>query len=177
MCSCHGPQFTAAATRAGRNAAVEAWARGPAPTSVPTDRLRAEIAYALADFDACRYGNLAHRLPWLIRAAHVLTADGDIPQHHTLLAEVYLLTTRILIKLHNQQLGWMAADRARVTADISGDALTTAEAARNLAVLARKAGWHAQALSIALTAADAPGLRSGGLACTAERGLLIQSAA
>ncbi|MGH3814553.1 MAG: hypothetical protein ACRDUV_19225, partial [Pseudonocardiaceae bacterium] len=120
MCSCHGPQFTAAATRAGRNAAVEAWARGPAPTSVPTDRLRAEIAYALADFDACRYGNLAHRLPWLIRAAHVLTADGDIPQHHTLLAEVYLLTTRILIKLHNQQLGWMAADRARVTADISG---------------------------------------------------------
>jgi hypothetical protein len=68
----------------------------------------------------------------------------------------------------------MAADRARVTAKISGDALTAAESARNLAVLARKAGWHSQALSIALTAADAPGLHSGIRACTAERGLLIQ---
>jgi hypothetical protein len=150
---------------------------GPVSTPVPADRVRAEITYALTDFDACRYGRLAHRLPWLIRAVHALTADGDTPQHHTLLAKVYLLTTRVLIKLDDQQLAWMAADRTRVTADISGDALTAAEAARNLAVLARRAGWYAQALSIALTAADVPGLRNGERACAAERGLLIQSAA
>ncbi|WP_424892376.1 hypothetical protein [Streptomyces sp. XH2] len=38
--------------------------------------------------------------------------------------------------------------------------LHTAEAARQLAVLARKADWHEQALSIALTAADRPATKS-----------------
>lgn len=51
-----------------------------------------------------------------------------------------------------------------------------AEAARNLAVLARRAGWEEQALSIALIAADDPGLRAS-RSGAAERGLLIQSAA
>ena len=71
----------------------------------------------------------------------------------------------------------MAADRARVIASGSGDPLTGAEAARNLAVLARKAGWHSQAASIALTAAANPGLRGADARQAAERGLLIQSAA
>jgi hypothetical protein len=71
----------------------------------------------------------------------------------------------------------MAADRAKVIASGSGDPLITAEAARNLAVLARKAGWHAQAASIALTAAASPGLRDTDPRLAAERGLLIQSAA
>jgi hypothetical protein len=106
-----------------------------------------------------------------------LTTDGGDPDHHALLAEVYLLTTRMLIKLGDQQLGWMAADRARVTADTGGHPLIAAEAARNLAVLARKAGWHAQALSITLAAADHPDLRGRRLSHTAQRGLLIQSAA
>ncbi len=52
-----------------------------------------------------------------------------------------------------------------------------AEASRNLAVLARKAGWHAQAMSIALTAAANPGLRGDDPRLAAERGLLLQSAA
>ena len=83
----------------------------------------------------------------------------------------------MLIKLDDQQLGWMAADRAKVIASGSGDPLLEAEAARNLAVLARKAGWHEQAASIALTAAGDPGLRGADARQTAERGLLMQSAA
>ncbi|MFG2217653.1 hypothetical protein ACGFN1_22695 [Streptomyces sp. NPDC048685] len=51
-----------------------------------------------------------------------------------------------------------------------------AEAARNLAVLARRAGWEDQALSITLNAADDPALRAS-RSGAAERGLLIQSAA
>jgi transcriptional regulator with XRE-family HTH domain len=144
---------------------------------LPPDRIRGHLASALADFHACRYHNLATRLPHLICAGHALTADGGDPNHHALLAQVYLLATRMLIKLDDQQLGWMAADRARITADASGHSLIAAEAARNLAVLARKAGWHAQALSIALGAADHPDLRGGGPSHTAQRGLLIQSAA
>jgi hypothetical protein len=148
-----------------------------APTPLPADRLHAELAGALTDFHACRYGRLTTRLPRLITAGHVLAADADDPDHHALLAEVYLLATRVLIKLDDQQLGWMTADRARALAASSGDALTTAEASRNLAVLARKAGWYAQATVIALTAADDPALHGGNPAFTAERGLLIQSAA
>jgi len=82
----------------------------------------------------------------------------------------------MLIKLDDQQLGWMAADRARVLASGSGDPLAVGEAARNLAVLARKAGWHDQASSIALAAASGPLLAGPGSRLAAERGLLIQSA-
>jgi hypothetical protein len=70
----------------------------------------------------------------------------------------------------------VADDRARQLAEVGGEALAVAESARQLAVLARKAGWHQEALSIALTAADHPDLRSAGRAGAAVRGLLVQSA-
>ncbi|MFJ8313633.1 MULTISPECIES: hypothetical protein [unclassified Streptomyces] len=82
----------------------------------------------------------------------------------------------MLIKLDEQQLGWMPADRARHVAEAAGHPLAVAEAARNLAVLARRVGWEEQALSIALNAADNPSLRTS-RSGAAERGLLIQSAA
>ncbi|PNE30821.1 transcriptional regulator [Streptomyces eurocidicus] len=133
-----------------------------------------DLSRALTDFHTCRYGSLAVRLPRLIHAGHAHSASGG---DCALLAQSYLLATRMLIKLDEQQLGWMAADRARQTAEAAGDVLLVAEAARQLAVLARKADWHEQAMSIALTAADHPGLRGGGPDHAAERGLLIQSAA
>ncbi len=143
--------------------------------TVPSEAaLHTDLARALADFHTCRYGSLAVRLPRLIHAGHARSASGD---DCALLAQSCLLATRMLIKLDEQQLGWMAADRARQSAEATGDALLVAEAARQLAVLARKADWHEQAMSIALTAADHPGLRGGGPDHAAERGLLIQSAA
>ncbi|MDT0448227.1 helix-turn-helix domain-containing protein [Streptomyces hesseae] len=136
--------------------------------------LRADLARAFTDFHACNYGSLAARLPRLICAAHARATGGDADG---LLAHSYLLATRMLIKLDEQQLGWMAADRARQTAEATGEPLLVAEAARQLAVLARKAEWHEQALLIALSAADHPALRGGQPALAAQRGLLIQSAA
>ncbi|GGU41471.1 hypothetical protein GCM10010289_73000 [Streptomyces violascens] len=128
-----------------------------------------------ADFHTCHYVGLAVRLPRLIRAGHALSSDTE-RDHLDLLGQSYLLATRMLIKLDEQQLGWMAADRARQAAEAAGHPLAVAEAARNLAVLARRAGWEEQALSIALNAADDPGLRAS-RSGAAERGLLIQSAA
>jgi hypothetical protein len=64
-----------------------------------------------------------------------------------------------------------------VEGGLSGDPLITAEAARNLAVLIRRAGWHEPAMSIALAAAASPGLRGGDPRLAAERGLLLQCAA
>ncbi|MEW2576662.1 helix-turn-helix domain-containing protein [Streptomyces syringium] len=136
--------------------------------------LHTDLARAFTDFHACAYGSLAVRLPRLICAAHARAGGaGD----DGLLVHSYLLATRMLIKLDEQQLGWMAADRARQAAEAVGRPLLVAEAARQLAVLARKADWHEQALSIALAAADHPALRGGEPALAAQRGLLVQSAA
>ncbi|MEY9958832.1 helix-turn-helix domain-containing protein [Streptacidiphilus sp. MAP5-52] len=142
-----------------------------------TTQVQAELARALADFHTCQYESLATRLPWLIRVGHATTAVGAGNDLVGLQTQSYLLATRMLIKLDEQQLGWMAADRARQFAEADGDALLVAESARQLAVLSRRAGWHDQAVSIALTAADDPSLRGPGPAETAVRGLLVQSAA
>jgi transcriptional regulator with XRE-family HTH domain len=149
----------------------------PGPAGVSRGELRAGLAGAMADFHHCRYSRLSDRLPRLISAGHLLAADDDTAETSALLAATYTLATRMLIKLDDQQLGWMAADRAQVIAAGANNPLISAEAARNLAVLARKAGWHAQATSIALTAAASPGLRGADPRLAAERGLLIQSAA
>lgn len=143
----------------------------------PPEQLPAELLRAYSDFHTCRYSSLAVRLPRLIRAGHALSLSSGAADHYALLAQSYVVATRMLVKLDEQQLGWMAADRARQLAEAGGDVLTVAEAVRNLAVLARKAGWSEQAMSIALAAADDPSLRSAGRAGAAERGLLIQSAA
>ncbi|MER6121388.1 XRE family transcriptional regulator [Streptomyces sp. NPDC001795] len=149
---------------------------GTATAAPSSEALATDFTCALADFDACRYASLAVRLPRLIRAGHALSARSDDTDLHALLAKSYLLATRMLVKMDEQQLGWMAADRARQLAEATGDILTVAESARQLAVLARKAGWHDQALSIALSIADHPDLRAIGRAGTAVRGLLVQSA-
>jgi transcriptional regulator with XRE-family HTH domain len=149
----------------------------PVPGSARSGEVRAALDSALADYRDSRYGRLAVSLPRLISAGHVLAADGDSRERVALLAGIYTLVTRMLIKLDDQQLGWMAADRARVLASGGGDPLAIGEAARNLAVLARKAGWHDQAASIALAAAASPALAGTGPRLVAERGLLVQSAA
>jgi transcriptional regulator with XRE-family HTH domain len=150
----------------------------PAPARVSAGAVRAGLDGALADFRDSRYGPLSVTVPRLISAGHVLAAGGgDSGQRDALLAGIYTLTTRMLIKLDDQQLGWMAADRAGVLASGGGDPLAVGEAARNLAVLARKAGWHEQASCIALSAAASPLLAGPGTRLAAERGLLIQSAA
>jgi transcriptional regulator with XRE-family HTH domain len=146
------------------------------PTDCSPGRLRADLATALTSFHTCQYSQLAGQLPHLIAGGHAAVAMTDDENTSTLLAEIYTLATRMLIKLDDQQLGWMAADRAKTIAGAAGSPLAAAEAARNLAVLARKAGWHAQAMAIALTAANHPDLRGAGPAHVAERGLLIQSA-
>ncbi len=131
---------------------------------------RPSISASGRNFHRCRYGRLADGLPRLICGGHTLAAASDTAEISAPLAGIHTLTTRMLIKLDDQQLGWMAADRARVLAVGSGDPLTRAEAARNLAVLACKAGWHTQAASIALTAPGDPALGGARLATARDAG-------
>ncbi|MFJ2407336.1 helix-turn-helix domain-containing protein [Streptomyces xanthochromogenes] len=142
----------------------------------PTDPVQAspaaELDKALAAFHACDYTALATRLPSAIRAGHALGPGAE-----QWLAGAYILATRMLVKLDEQQLGWMAADRARQYAEAHGDVMQSTEAARQLAVLARRAGWAREAMTLALTAAADPRLRGAGSDGAAQRGLLVQSAA
>lgn len=147
---------------------------GRGPADLPPDGLEAELHRATTDAAGSAYGHLALRLPRLIAAGHQSLDDlADT----ALLARTYLLATRVLIKLDEPQLGWMAADRARQLATVGAAPLAVAEAARQQAVLARKAGWHDQALALALGAADDPALRKAGPVSAAQRGLLVQCAA
>ena len=147
------------------------------PARVPASELRSGLAAAAADYQHCQYRRLVTTLPRLIAAGHLHAAGNDSGQASGLLAGIYTLTTHMLIKLDDQQLGWMAADRAKILAAGGADPILEAETARNLAVLARKAGWHAQAAAIALNAAANPRLHGPDPRLAAERGLLIQSAA
>lgn len=145
---------------------------GPAMPLIPADRLKAGLAAATGDYHACRYGRLADLLPRLLTSGQAAAGDGTAG----ILAEIYTLATRLLIKL-DDELAWIAGDRAATIASACGRPLVAAEAARNLAVLARRAGRHAEATQIVLRAAGHDDLQGPAPALTAERGLLVMSAA
>jgi hypothetical protein len=124
-------------------------------TSVAT--LRSRVAAGSADYRACRYRQLARRLPRLLRTA--TAAAGHAPQEHQaatarLLTEAYDLTTLLLIKLHEDGVAWATTDRARQAAHRADDPLTTAETTRLTAIVCRRAGRHQRAQHIALGAAQ-----------------------
>ncbi|MFC5188153.1 hypothetical protein [Actinomadura harenae] len=145
---------------------------GAVPAS--TNQTRALLASATCAFTGCRYSELGDALPRLIAGAQQAAADDHRPAAHAVVAHGYILATRLLIKLDAAELGLLAADRAHNFAAASGDLVLSGEAARNMAVLARKLGWHDQATDLALRAAEqlhAPDPRS-----KAQRGLLLMSA-
>ncbi|GAA3603490.1 hypothetical protein GCM10022223_18920 [Kineosporia mesophila] len=181
------PQTTAADALVGgiRDAMLGLNDPGSDTTNGMPRPLSAQLRLVIEQDAGCRYRSLAQTLPALIRAGHQMTESGCVPTeettsgdaHEAVLAQAYLVATRVLIKFGDQPLGWMAADRARQLATDRDDALLAGEATRQLAVLARRSGWTDQALSIALSVADDPRLRRAGREGTAMRGLLVQSAA
>ncbi|TYK52812.1 helix-turn-helix transcriptional regulator [Actinomadura decatromicini] len=140
---------------------------------IPPSKLAAALAAACRDYDACDYGRLAEGLPRLLAGGHAAAGDAGAA---TVLAQTYNLITRLMIKL-DESLGWLAGDRARTFAELSGDVLAAAEAARQLAVLARRNDWFDQATGLAMAAADDDGLQDDRPAHVAARGQLVMSAA
>lgn len=121
---------------------------------VPIATLQTVLATARTDFRACRYVELAARLPELIttaQAAHQQTGD---PASACAAAQAYNLATRALIKLEASGLEWISADRALRAASGADDPLTLAEAQRLLGSACRRAGNHGRAQDLTLTAAN-----------------------
>lgn len=154
----------------------------PLPATSPPGALTVAQALARArdQFHACRYSDLAARLPMLLAGAvaqHEQASGDERQAASAVLADAYNLATRLAIKLDADELGAIASDRAITAARASGDPLTTAEATRMVSSVLRRAGHHSAAQELLLGAAGElsaagqadPELWSvlGGLWCTA----------
>lgn len=121
---------------------------------VPVATLQTVLATARTDFRACRYVELAARLPELITSAETTHQQTGDPTSASVMAQVYNLATRALIKLDASGLEWVSADRALRAAADADDPLALAEAQRLLGSACRRAGNHDRAQDLTLTAAD-----------------------
>ncbi|MFE9888920.1 helix-turn-helix domain-containing protein [Streptomyces scopuliridis] len=131
--------------------------RGGTPAGEPTrGAVTAALDASRRDFGTCRYDTLARALPSRIALAQALGRehpDGQ-GQSATAVAELYSIATRLCIKLGEDGLGAVTADRA-LTAALSGaGALTVAEAHRMVSSSWRRQGHYARATDVAVTAAQ-----------------------
>ncbi len=106
----------------------------PSTTGVqplPIARLAALGETARADFTACRFRELATKLPQLINIAVVSRDDAAYDERgrfESALSDLYALGNELAIKLHEHEAAWVLADRATQTAVASGDPWTLARA-------------------------------------------------
>ncbi|MEO6090201.1 MAG: helix-turn-helix transcriptional regulator [Umezawaea sp.] len=130
---------------------------GPSVPSKPVSPAAVGRALLTAqdDFLACRYLDLADRLPLVIAAAEATSRESDTPAAHGLVATAYTLASRVLTKVDSSSgLEWIASDRAMRAAASAEDPLISAEAQRMMASAARRAGHHDRAQTLTLAAAD-----------------------
>ncbi|MFJ9698366.1 helix-turn-helix domain-containing protein [Streptomyces fradiae] len=127
---------------------------GADPTADPTPAtVTAAVRASRQDFGACRYDALARALPSRIALAQALGASGHTEQAATAVAELYTTATRLCIKLGEDGLAAVTADRALTAALGGADALTVAEAHRMVSSAWRRQGHHARAADVAVAAA------------------------
>ncbi len=113
---------------------------GAAPLS--QQQLAAQIAAAGADFHSCRYTELSRRLPRLLIRATATRDDakaGTEAAAAGLLAQAYNVATDLMIKLHEDAMGWVTADRAAQAARASGNPVIIAESAALTTMVLRRA--------------------------------------
>jgi transcriptional regulator with XRE-family HTH domain len=125
----------------------------PGPTPTPA-AVTAAVDTSRLDFGACRYDRLARALPARIALAQALGADG-MPEHSAAaVAELYNTATRLCIKLGEDGLATVTADRALTAALGGADALTVAEAHRMVSSAWRRQGHLSRATEVAVHAAQ-----------------------
>ncbi|WP_329106213.1 helix-turn-helix domain-containing protein [Micromonospora sp. NBC_01699] len=125
-------------------------------TSLPEQQLAAQIAAAGAQFRACRYTQLARRVPMLLAQATATRDHAAVDQVESasaLLAQAYSVATQLLIKLHDDGMACATADRAVQAARASGDPLIIAEATRLAATVLRRGRHRDGAQRLVLNAA------------------------
>ncbi|HET6708209.1 helix-turn-helix transcriptional regulator [Amycolatopsis sp.] len=131
------------------------------------DELRRTVAVVRSIFHQAKYGEVAAVMPKVLARTMATRAELDstsgvaVANRH--LAELYTLTTELMIKVSNDRLAWTAADRALQAADASGDLLTQAATRRSWGIVLRRSGQADTARQLVLDTAEAlqPHLRRG----------------
>ncbi|WP_145780948.1 helix-turn-helix domain-containing protein [Micromonospora taraxaci] len=91
----------------------------PRAPAQPPDELRRQVGCAWLTYQHAHYGQLVRVLPGLLDAAQAARSPE-------LLVQTYRITSSLLVKLGEADLGWLAADRAMAAA--GNDALLAAAA-------------------------------------------------
>jgi hypothetical protein len=128
-----------------------------AAVPLPDHQLGAQLAAAKADFRACRYSQLARRLPRLLAQAAAgrdQAPAGQAERASARLSQAYCIATQLLIKLHDDGMAWSTSDRAVQAARASGDPLAIAEATRLAATVLRRTRHRDGAQRLVLHAAQ-----------------------
>jgi transcriptional regulator with XRE-family HTH domain len=135
-------------------------ATGP-PT--PTAQLDRDVAAIRAVFQRGRYAEVAAGLPALLPAAMADHSSKPSERTAARLAELYTLSTELLVKVGHDHLAWSTADRALQTAYACDDVLTQAAARRVWGFVLRRAGRAETANQLVMDTAAAlqPSLGQG----------------
>jgi hypothetical protein len=141
-------------------------AGGPNPALPPggIQALRSHLGAAHTTFRACRYQELAATMPGVIAAAQASLTEATGQQHEqaaALLADAYSLASSLCIRLRDDALAWVTAERARTAAQISGDPAAIAEAARRASIAMRRHGHHDSATALLTSTALGLGAETG----------------
>jgi hypothetical protein len=122
---------------------------------IPLASLRASITAARDDFRAARYDRLPGTLPGLIAAARATSDSAGTSEHadaSTLLADAFILAADFAVKLNDDPLAWMTADRTLQAAQAGNDPLTLADARRAVATAMRRTGHPDRACDLLIRA-------------------------
>lgn len=122
---------------------------GPAGAAAVSNRL----ARLRGTYDAGNLARVIGALPDLLASADSLVRTSPGPARHALLAACYDLATEALSKTGYESASRITADRAVISAGLSGSAASAAYAARSLAIVLRHQGRQELAERVTLHAA------------------------
>ncbi|MBB5966271.1 hypothetical protein [Planomonospora venezuelensis] len=129
---------------------------GTLDARVAVTDLRKAVGAARGAFDACRYDDLSAMLPRvaaMAQAAVPRAVGRERDQARAYLADAYMLTSELAVKLNQDGMAWVAADRAHSTATASGDPFAIAGSSRAVAIAMRRQGRHEGAVDVLTRAA------------------------
>lgn len=126
--------------------------RIPAPRREPTQQsVETSLRTSRREFKAAQYDALAEALPGRIAAAQMV---GTAEERARNVAQLYNVAVRLCIKIGDNNLVAVTADRALTAARAGGDPLITAEAQRMISSSWRRQGSLARATDIVVVAAE-----------------------
>jgi tetratricopeptide (TPR) repeat protein len=127
-------------------------ASDPDPSALGIDRLSAAVAAAKRNYQACRYSTVIGTLPTLLaelRAAGEVHEGDARLKAQALSAEAHHVAASILLKLDDDGLAWLAADRSMQAARTSQDPTTIGSSARIITHALMNDGHHGAATTTA----------------------------